>query len=93
MLYFLLTLLPIVSYGLDTDAYILNPDKQYKCSDPNLDIAITLRADYKNDPKFKKYLNVNDKFIGYPEGQCGFVKTQESCKANGNIDFLKLYYC
>lgn len=33
-----------------------------------MDIAIALRVDYKNDPKYKKYMDVNDKFIGYPEG-------------------------
>ena len=31
--------------------------------------------------------------VGYPGGQCAFVKEVDDCQPQGNFNFLKMYYC
>ena len=76
-----------------TDTFLMSPDNEYKCTGTNINQAGLTKNDRANDPNFLVYMNNHGMYIGYPEGSCGFVKTQSSCEPEGNFDFLKLYYC
>ena len=73
--------------------YFMSTTKEYDCSKENLKLAAQLREDYLHKLEFVKYMTHHDMYIGYPNGKCGFVKTQKSCEPISNFDFLRLYYC
>ena len=32
-------------------------------------------------------------YIGYPGGQCAFVRDESDCDMESMVDFLEMYYC
>ena len=58
---------------------------EIECTDDNINIAGMIDED-PNSPYYKH-------FVGYPGGQCGFVRDEESCDMESMVDWLEVYYC
>ena len=93
MLHYLVIATAYVVANTDT-GYFMSSKADYECTANNLFIADVARDHYKESKKYSDVANqASDAFVGYPDGSCGFVQTQDSCQANSNYDFLTFYYC
>ena len=73
-----------VNPDIPSTEYLLDPSfEDHDCTAVELQTAGTIAT----EGQWKGQI------IGYPGGQCGFVKTQNGCEPNSIFNFLELYYC
>ena len=64
---------------------LINKIGSIDCSDQNIRTAGEIDG-VEGSPTYRQ-------FIGYPGGQCAFVRDEGACDMESIVDFLELYYC